>query len=64
MPSPRDKTREEIAYEEMFGRPPSRLPEDHPDVWQWEWERLSREERDRRLAGMFEEQPKEQESLF
>ena len=32
-----EKTREEKWYEEMFGRPPSRLPEDHPDAWQWEY---------------------------
>lgn len=37
MPSQRDKTREEKLYEEMFGRPSSRLPDDHPDTWQWEY---------------------------
>lgn len=35
MPSPRGKTREEILYEQALGRPPSRLPDDHPDAWQW-----------------------------
>jgi len=25
------------AYERHVGRPPARLPEDHPDAWQWDY---------------------------
>jgi hypothetical protein len=27
--------REAELYEAAQGRPPSRLPDDHPDAWQW-----------------------------
>lgn len=37
MPPRNTRTREEEWYEEEKGRVPSRLSEDHPDAWQWEY---------------------------
>lgn len=37
MPSHGARTREEELYEKEKGRPATRLPEDHPDAWQWEY---------------------------
>jgi hypothetical protein len=31
------RSREEELYVAEKGRPPERLPEDHPDAWQWEY---------------------------
>lgn len=50
-------TREEELYIKEMGRHPDRLPEDHPDAWQWEYSRLSREEREQRMAELLNKPP-------
>jgi hypothetical protein len=45
------RRRECELYEAAVGREPARLPEDHPDAWQWEY-RGSRQERDELLERL------------
>lgn len=42
-----------LAYQRQVGKEPGRLPEDHPDAWQWEY-RGTKAERDslRREMGL------------
>lgn len=35
-----------IAYEAEMGRPPARLPDDHPYAWQWEYRGTKAERED------------------
>lgn len=49
------KSREEELYEEEKGRPPSRIPDDHPYFWQWEYDGKNREVLLERLG--LEEEP-------
>ena len=58
--------REEELYEAEQGRPASRLPDDHPDAWQWSY-RGTKAERETLLASLIEEEPsviEGQEQLF
>jgi hypothetical protein len=56
----------EAEYEKAMGRRPTRLPDDHPDAWQWDY-RGTKEERDQLLEllsqGAPEEPAAEQTSL-
>ena len=51
------KRREEELYEEEKGRPPSRLPDDHPYAWQWSYRggKAEFEQRMRELGLLREE---------
>lgn len=60
---------EEERYRQVTGREPARLPEDHPDAWQWEYagSKADREELLERLALHEEDEPvviEGQEEMF
>lgn len=66
---PKSRKCEEELYEAELGRPPSRLPDDHPDAWQWSY-RGTKIEREALLAAFMEDAVEEsdviegQEELF
>ena len=48
-----------LTYEAEMGRPPTRLPDDHPDAWQWAYRgtKAERETMLERLGGLCPEAP-------
>lgn len=63
----RRRRREHELYEQSVGRPPvERVPEDHPDRWQWDYrgKRDEREELLERLDCDPVQEPPQEETLF
>lgn len=56
-----ERARERLVerYRETVGKEPGRLPDDHPDAWQWDYRgtKAEREELAERFGWMEEEPP-------